>query len=311
MNLADRLTEPRDFEACRKLLEERSAYSPEAFACLPQIWGEMLDAGTLNGAVMEDRDRPPGRRIVQFGMTVFVTDDYMRYARTGTAPHMGVDLISRILDGHSPVLTLLEIGQANARDGLNLLVLHYGFPTHLWTAEEFPHVIARIPKCFFWLHGGYRIKEVLLEYYDKAFVPFALQGGFQTRAAPPAPLPHLLGVTREEALANPGGNIAQMFAYVPPRFGFRRGEQQVLQRALMGMTDEEVAAALGLGLATVKKRWIAAYDRVSAQMPDLLPETSLENTHLERKRGHEKRRHLLLYLSQHPEELRPIAPSKL
>ena len=323
MNLVDRLTEPQDFEACRELLQERFAYRPEVFACLPDIWGQMLAAGSLNSAAMEDRDRPPGRRIVQFGMTVFVTDAYMECARVGTVLHMGVDLLDHTLDRRSPILSLPEIARANASVGLNLVVLHYGFPTRLWSAEQFPQVIARIPKCFFWLHGGYRIKEILLEYYDETFVPFALQGGFLMRAdrralyarqGRPWPStdhpPHLLGVTREEASANPGGNVAQIFAYTPPRFAFRSGEQQVLQRALMGMTDDEIAASLGLGLATVKKRWVAAYDRVSGRMPELLPEMGLGNTHLERKRGHEKRRHLLIYLSHHPEELRPVDHSK-
>lgn len=307
MNLVDRLAEPQDFEACRGLLQERFAYRPEVFACLPDIWAEMLAAGSMNAAVMEDRDRPPGQRIVQFGMTVFVTDAYMERARTGAARHMGVDVVDHILDGRSPVLSLPEIARANAGAGLNLLVLHFSFPPRLWSAAEFPQVIARLPKCFFWLHGGYRIKEVLLEYYDETFVGFALQGGFLTRADRPDPLPHLLGVTREEASSNPGGNIAQMFAYMPPRFCFRHGEQQILQRALMGLTDGEIAAALGLGLATVKKRWVAAYERVSSEMPELLPEGGVENTHLERKRGQEKRRHLLIYLGHHPEELRPVS----
>ena len=320
MNLVDRLTEARDFEACRGLLQERSAYRPEVFARLPDVWGEMLAAGSLNSAVMEDWDRPTGRRIVQFGMTVFVTDAYVERARSGTALHVGADIVEHVLDGRSPVLSLPEIARANSEGGLNLVVLHCGFPTRSWTAEQLPLVTARLPRCFFSLHAGYQIKEILLEYYEEAFVTFALQGGFLTRAdrraahgrqglpwSSAAPSPHLLGVTREEAATNPGSSVAQAFAYVPPRFFFRNGEQQVLRRALMGQTDDEVAASLGLGLATIKKRWVAAYDRVSGVMPGLLPEIDAENTHLERKRGHEKRRHLLIYLSRHPEELRPWA----
>ena len=82
---------------------------------------------------------------------------------------------------------------------------------------------------------------------------------------------------------------------------FRAREQQLLQRALLGETDTEIADVLGLAPDTVKARWRTIYERVSEHAPELLPQEAGDL-----KRGAEKRRRLLHYLRHHPEELRPM-----
>ena len=79
----------------------------------------------------------------------------------------------------------------------------------------------------------------------------------------------------------------------------------MLMRALEGWTDEELAAKLGKSLPTIKKTWRSAYQRVEAKLPGLeLSQTGPGTT--ESKRGREKKRRLLGYLRDHPEELRPF-----
>ena len=51
----------------------------------------------------------------------------------------------------------------------------------------------------------------------------------------------------------------------------------------------------------MRKRWLAVFRRVEERMPGLLPERSPDAD----GRGPEKRGPLLLYLREHPEELRP------
>jgi len=125
--------------------------------------------------------------------------------------------------------------------------------------------------------------------------------------APPGRHPYLIGTTREEALAREGTYAFAVFSYVPPRFRFTPGEQELLHHALLGRTDAELGRTLHAALATVKKRWASIYDRVASIDPDLLLGAA-KSVPSEGRRGPEKRRRLLDYLRRHPEELRPVNP---
>src|SRR5262249_7722339 len=116
--------------------------------------------------------------------------------------------------------------------------------------------------------------------------------------------PCLVGLSKKEALAHPGGNIASLFIYTAPRFHFRRSQRLLLQHALMGKTCEKLAASLSISPWTVKKCWHAIYDRVADVDGELLPPPIAYGAHAS-SRGAERRRHLLNYLRQHLEELRP------
>ena len=126
---------------------------------------------------------------------------------------------------------------------------------------------------------------------------FALASGFQLRSSAAG----ILGLTRAEAHARPGAYAARLFYSEPQRLHLRPREQQLLQRALLGETDPEIAHVLGLAPDTVKGRWRTIYERVAEIAPELLPSEAGEL-----RRGSEKRRRLLHYLRHHPEELRPI-----
>jgi hypothetical protein len=73
---------------------------------------------------------------------------------------------------------------------------------------------------------------------------------------------------------------------------------------LTGKTCEKLAASLSVSPWTVKKRWHAIYDRVTDVDRELLP-PSIAYVADASSRGSERRRHLLNYLRQHPEEIRP------
>ena len=128
-------------------------------------------------------------------------------------------------------------------------------------------------------------------------------GYFRDRPRPsPEIQPYMTGVTRREAQDSEGSLINQAFMYTPPCLYFKPHEQDLLCLALLGYSDEELAEPLGVTLAAVRKRWSAIYERVLSVDPYLLP-TAGDGT-----RGAEKRRELLAYLRDHPEELRPVEP---
>lgn len=308
IDLMYREAEPKDFDACLALLHGRSYYSEDALAALPKIWGQWLGSGVMSASVMELRLGSALPQIVQFGMNVFVTDQFMAEARTGTMPYVGVDLIARVMAGQSPVLDLAAIRAANSGAGLNLLMCHFGASNQELTPDQELLLVNRMPESFFWLHEGYNLREMLQEYYDMRIVQYCLDAGFLRRRRSADASPQVVGITREEAAANPGTYVARLFPYSVPRFFFNYGEQKVLLQAIQGRNDEEIADLLGVALSTVKKRWTAIYECVSGHLPEMLPETTLPPDLSGQKRGQEKRRRLLVYLRQHPEELRPVLP---
>ncbi len=164
---------------------------------------------------------------------------------------------------------------------------------------------------------GYRIKEFLTDPIGRETLQWMLEAGARLRRdysnyfrqnpfleREPSQRPCLVGLTREEALVHPGSNVASLFIYTAPRFHFSRSQRMLLQHALMGQTCEKLATSLSLSPWTVKKRWQAIYERVTDVDNELLP---LPIAHGARgsSRGAERRRHLLNYLRQHLEELRP------
>ena len=95
------------------------------------------------------------------------------------------------------------------------------------------------------------------------------------------------------------------FRLSAPRFNFRPSEQRLLLTALRGGTDEELSDELGVSLSAIKKTWALIYERASAHLRGF---SSNHVTDGASERGKEKKRRLLNYLRDHPEELRPASP---
>ena len=63
---------------------------------------------------------------------------------------------------------------------------------------------------------------------------------------------------------------------------------------------------LDVALPTVKKTWLSIYGRVDDHIPELVAGPDPSGL-TDGRRGREKRRGVLAYLRNHPEELRPVA----
>lgn len=173
-------------------------------------------------------------------------------------------------------------------------------------------------------HRGYLWKEVISsQSWSAVHLDFILKtggllwdplsGGYtSTLRTDPSEIiskPHVLGITRELELKRQAGWesswVGALFDYHPPILDLNRSEQRLLLYALPGATDQQLAGTLGTSLPTVKKMWISIYRRVEECLPELIPD-SFQSDIPASGRGREKRRHLLAYLREHPEELRPI-----
>lgn len=312
-----------DIAACYRLHQSLGLpYTEASLRVLPHMWEMMLSKGAMKLFLVEDRARPLGSRIIFFSAIVFVTDEFCSEARSTLPPYLCVELARRYLWRQLPVLNREQIARANARDGLNAVMCFEGRAQDGICPEQLLVIREKQDEAFRFTLRGYRIKEFLAEQIGKEALLWMTDAGthlrrdycdyFRKRGVLKPEFstwPWLVGLTREEAFAHPGTNLAGLFIYTPPQFYFNRSQRVLLQRALMGETCETLATSLSLSPWTVKKRWRAIYDRVADVDRELLPPSLAYSARFSR-RGAERRRHLLNYLRQHLEELRPYEPPK-
>ena len=292
-------------------------YTSAAWRALPDMWRAILSNGTMKLFLVEDRARPLDSRVILFSAIVFVNDEFCSEARSTLPPYLSVHLARQYLLHQLPVLNREQVASANAGDGLNVVMCFEGRDCDDLSTEQVLVLREKQSKALRLVLSGYRVKEFLADAVGRETAQWMLDGGAHVRRNYPkdfrkhaVPIsksrrhPLLLGLTKAEAVAHPGSNLAALFAHTRPRFHFSRSERMLLQQALMGQTCEQLAASLSLSPWTVKKRWQAIYDRVTDVDSTLLPSPIAYSAHAS-SRGAERRRHLLNYLRQHLEELRP------
>ena len=158
----------------------------------------------------------------------------------------------------------------------------------------------------------------MAEHYGGQAARYMKRGGFrlvhdfrQTSPAafagvPDNEIPYFFALRREWVEPAAISGLSQLFTAQPPRICFSPAERRILERALLNETDAAIAEALGISRHAVLKTWRGIYERVNRQLPQLIPKSGMTAG----SRGQEKRRHLLLCLRGHLEELRPGRPDR-
>jgi hypothetical protein len=309
-----------DLETGFNNLPEKAIYTAATRKETLKFWNHLLETGSCITVVIEDQDLPKGKRQVVFALSVFVTDAFVREARTTMPPFLNLRLLEKWRAGERAFLNLKEIAAGNSGNGLNLAILHIGLDdSHLTPEDAFRarHMLQELGVTY---HAGYQIKELLNQYYGKGWKKLFNNSGYTLRrdysefiGTPylPARLaskirPYLVGTTFEEALQNPGTRVANLCSKsIPPRFNFSPGEKDVLERALSGETDQEISKSLHLSLWAIKKRWQGLYGKVERLDPNLLAPNKGGQSLPEENSKAERRRYFLDYLRNHLEEIRP------
>jgi DNA-binding CsgD family transcriptional regulator len=286
------------------------------------MWRALLSGGAMQLCLVANRERLVGSRIISFSAVLFVSDEFCSEARSKLSPYLGLELARQYLSRELPVLNREQVARANAADGLNVIVCFEGCAHDWLSAEQVLAVRAKQSEALRLGLSGYRVKDFLAYPVGEEALQWMLNAGARIRrhysnyfrrgtVFRPAfsQRPCLVGLTKKEALAYPGSSIADLFVYTPPRFLFNRSQRVLLRHALRGETCERLAASLSVSRWTVKKRWHAIYARVADVDSELLP-TPIANGLDASSRGTERRRHLLNYLRQHLEELRPYHPPR-
>jgi hypothetical protein len=311
-----------DVARCVEIVAKNAFLGPrygDAIADLEKTWLSLLGRRAFTAVIFEEPVQGGRRRLVGAGVSAFLSDSFLRDIKKPPLRWVGPEIVRRISLGDSPLLSDKEVAEANTRGGLNLFGWHGA--TSVEDASR-ADVLNFVFGSFIELHRGFLIKELLGQadspevlqsmrnsggyFYDPqacTFVP-SMPGS----ADEVATRPHLMGSTRELALAGTWLSGSAMFSYQAPRFFFTRSEQRLLQAAMQGNTDTELSEQLGISASSVRRCWLSIYDRVAARAPEVLglhAPVEYENGNMVRGKG--KKNRLLAYLREHPEELRPLS----
>lgn len=312
-----RPTRVSDLNTCFSILKAPYAGDPEARKKLVGFWSRLVESGSAASGVIEDKAL--GKRLVGFGIGFFATKAFARECLTAP-PFLQLRAVQQWKRGKRPFLTREEIARANTGEGLVLITMNFGMEEGAYGPQNLPKLIVAITRDnFHKVHDGYKIVEMMGEIYGAHFRDASISIGFNLRrdygefSGAPAlakltelDRPYLIGVKAEETDIVKVNQAFSIFnSYTPPRFYFRPKEQSVLEEALEGSTDEEIARHSKVSIWSVKKRWGTIYEKVSKADPEMVKQRP-GGRNVE-SRSKEKRRHLLNYLKDHPEELRPLA----
>ena len=331
MNLHVRDAGSDDFPGCYRVCYETFGYerqpNEDVARELRFVWNSPLTLST----VVEDADRvtaTPWKRIVGYLDALFVTDGFIHWAFHDMPPFVNRNIMMRLPDGSSPLMTLDAIKENQATSGLNLLVTHWGWEGGL-TGGDILRVQERMAHEFLQQVRGYNIKEILIEVVGQEAYRMTQTAGYDVRRtygedpdAPPASLPDLraflLGASRGAAKA--GTWISPCFVHTRPRLLLTPQDQALLSWQIrVGGTDRDYAQLQGVSLDAVKKQWERLDLRVSQPNSPLFSERKDgvqesrpargKNGFVEKRkgpRGEGKRHQVIQYVRNHPEELRPI-----
>lgn len=221
------------------------------------------------------------------------------------SPHAGLNsrIIASIHAGKSVCLTRNQVARANAKDGIDVVILQGGcWRRDILDPGQDQEVQNFLPSRFTEWHAGYRLHRILCETTDQNARERMMRSiVYQTIGDFPEHGRTLHLMTKESANTVPGslGNV--LFEYREPVLRLRFSEQELLLAALNGATDQQLALHLALTLSAVKARWRSTLERVENAILTVLGEEEDREGH-----GMQKRHHVLASVRSHLEELRPF-----
>lgn len=262
-----------------------------------ELWRTLIRNPGFHSAVIED---PESHRIVGFGASVFVTEEFVAGELAAPRPYLN----SRILEAQHlnrpVVLTWESIARANARGSLNVVVLFSCWDRSARSPVQVHEVQALFAVSFYELHVGYNLDRLLFEAVDEGDLGYLESISAWRICHRFQQLPRALGIcTLETSMVRTGSAAMLLFHRRTPVLRLRRPSQELLLLAVRGLSDFEIAEKLHLSLPAVRRRWAGVFEQVGARRPDLLPPAQGPF------RGEEKRKKLLNFVREHREELRP------
>lgn len=303
--LHGRLLGHADLEAARAFVPEWLNLAPRVREALPALWTRLLGHPGFNGDVIEDLSRPAGQRIVGLGVAIALDERWRQRLADAPPPFAPAAIYEELLDGRFEPPGDKRLAQLNGRGEVSFLVLHYEQSLIDLANPDTLEILGVAMTLFRYAHAGYRLQHLYQEGLDEQGAYLTSMGFRQRTSRAREGVPELFGLSRDEASRLlPGTPVRDAFQFTPPRFGFTPAERRLLRLAVTQLADDGIGDELGISAHSVKKLWRTVYQRAIDAMPGLFDEAGSAEAGT---RGPEKRRTLLQYLRQHPEELRPYA----
>ncbi len=318
MALRYRRMKSSDVDGCVSVIASHPVYSPRYGHNLVHLAPALracLSLESLRAIVFEETLPDGAVRLMGAGVFVFVTDQFLAAAKSPPFFWIGPDLARLVCSKRSPLLPNDDLRAANALGGLNAVTWLWGIsPDDIHRLEVRKHAM----EAFYLEMRGFRLKELLGQGTVIEEIESALRsGGFligsdgRPMDSPDRPLsevvgkPHVFCMTRDLMNKDFGSWTSALFVHQEPQIGFSPCEQRLLEEALRGGTDEEIAHELEISLSAVKKAWHSVYGRVESSSVGILPKSSSDSDLGDRGKG--KKHRLLAYIREHLEELRPVS----
>lgn len=303
----------RDIAECFELLPPWLGMDRQPVAELMQLWDWFVDEPSLLSGVIEDLALPAGKRIQAWGVTLIVPKSLVQALALDGQPRAFIArrVYSALRDGSFKPMTDRELGVENARGELTMMILHFSQRDHDIDNPYVQDVITAANDTFRIFHDGFNLRAV---YYETGEINdlVAVASGFirrqyanpeELQALPRQHQPAFFGLTREQAKSLlPGSPARNCFQNQPPLFTFSASQRRLLWFALFDDSDDALMPMLDVSVHGLKKLWRGIYERIEDRMPEFFGDPGSGD---EGKRGPEKRRQVLAYVRQRPEELRP------
>jgi hypothetical protein len=301
--LQGRLLGHADLAQARALVPAWLPLPERVRAALPVIWTRLMGQPGFNADIVEDLSRPADQRLVAMGMAIALDERWQKRLATDPPEYAPALVYEELLDGRYQPPSDKELGLLNARGEVAFLVLHYEQVLNDLANPDTLEMLGVAMSLFRQAHAGYRLQHLYQEGIGDQGA-YLQSMGFRPRTARNrAGVPELYGLSRDEAARLlPGSPVRDAFQFTPPRFRFTAAERRMLRFAVTQMTDEQIGEELGVSLHGLKKLWRSVHERAQDALPHLFDDSGNAEAGT---RGPEKRRTLLQYLRQHPEELRP------
>jgi hypothetical protein len=281
-------------------------------AALPDLWRRILDEPSIGTTLMEDLALPPGGRIQGWGYGFVLPEDWVRRERFDSHPAAYVlrRIYAGMLDGSFKLMSDAEIGVANAQGRFHYINFYTQRRKDL--GDPYVQSVFNIANEAFRAASAGNNTEVMYFETSAYDAPAIAAAGFQQCAysdesslesLPAQDRPAFLRITRDEARNTlPGTSVRHVFEHHPPLFRFSASQRRLLWLALFDESDAHLTARLDVSVHGLKKLWRGIYERIEDKMPEFFGEASGAD---DGRRGPEKRRQVLAYVRQRPEELRP------
>jgi len=299
-NFRFRNATPRDLrENFARFDPDRPLYRPALWKELPRLFESLLETKRVRFGLLEDEPDGPA---LMFGGFTFVDEKLFSEAVDPRHFTLSDALFSLAAKKEMPFLSPKQIAAGNVAGSLIGFTFSGTPEMSLGPAARNDEDLLLCPAAHrlvdFFLRG-YHMREIWHESAVPRVADFVRGFGFRAvRETPCADggVRFLSQFTPEDARGNPGFAAANYIWTVEPKLDLSFAEQELMELALLGGSDADIAEMLAIGEDGLKKRWRSVYARVSAAEPSLIPVKAAPQM---------KRKLILEALRERLEEIRP------